>query len=272
MKRIIFTLAIICLSLISNAAGIANIWGISSTEVLQGSTQWVDVKYNANFVGTISCSLGHYNTDHTGTQNNIAIFIHTFAELDAMQKNGDGTTRVFFTIPADYPTGDARYKDGFPNTFDIFVSSATPDAYISGYTSNNGIPGNVIDLNVTYTYDYQPSDVLKIYFGSDIVYEGFYAALINFTVPNVASNVYYLGLNDNDPNNVFLHFTVTNTQTNTLLPSEEVKQGIVYYYSNTGVFIKETKCGIAPELTGAYTYKIAYNDKTSRSGHVYFMQ
>jgi len=146
MKKIIFTLAILVCSLVANAQSRMNVWYVSSPTVTAGSQQWVDVKYLGDFTLRASFGINVLNEEKTANIASQELFTISYEELEALPKNGDGTTRLYFTIPSNLPSGPGEYYcDTQTPRSEITVISSTTTSVIEPMESTK--PGTVFFYN-----------------------------------------------------------------------------------------------------------------------------
>ncbi len=275
MKKIIFILAI-TFSYFAKANTFipANYWYNSGTTFQPGDQGYIAVKYqpvgNYATIDTLHVEL----SNKSGSSGIIELFKMAYRDLDGLPKQSDGTTWLYFTIPSDFVPDSAR----------IYTPDPNHDRY--GILVNPKYAPTII----TSLYD---TVTVGEYMYYDIVANNYPSGFTSSNMPTWMSSTVVLNENTIEVNGTpsdtgTFHITIVaynntgnDTQTFTLvvkpatvteilLPTDQQKRGIVSYYDNLGNLIKEAATGSMPGLQGGFIYRILYEDKTIRSGHVYF--
>jgi len=153
------------------------------------------------------------------------------------------------------PVGSAQWID---ITYEHSYSYFGPNDNVSFQLYEEFLDGTGVSLAITYTHD-QLNGLPVNTDGTSRVYFTVPSTFVSGTARFSADAKWYPTI-----------ITITSTTTAIIEPMESSKPGTVFYYNKNGILIKECRLGEVTELTGHYIYRILYDDKTIKSGQVYF--
>lgn len=128
MKKLLLTL-ITAISFSSygqkDGLSIVNIWEVEKDTISAGETVYIGVKYERPAVPAITDTAQIFLHNSTASKMP-ALWRNSWEVLEKVKKYGiDSLTKIFITIPKDFPVGDAKiygFNTGVNNVFKVYIT------------------------------------------------------------------------------------------------------------------------------------------------------